>query len=140
MARVTGRFRFRLARFGLSLIAVMAVGSALTSCAASAGDLARASCKHVNASLALLTKADHTADPAAAAKLRSQAYVALLPAIPISAQAAYHDIQWEALSTTLSEANRVPESMLVPSLQAQCRSADNSVFNQAPPPPPSAAG
>lgn len=134
MARVTGRARLRLARFGVSLIAVVASGTALTACAASAGDLARASCRHVNASLALLTRADHTTDPAAAAKLRSEAYVALLPAIPISAQAAYHDIQWEALSTTLSEANRVPESMLVPSLQAQCQSADNSVFNQAPPP------
>ena len=88
----------------------------------------------MNASLVLLDKADHTTDPAAAAKLRNQAYLALLPALPIAAQAAYHDIQWEALSATLSEANRVPESELVPSLETQCHAADSSVFDQAPPP------
>ena len=134
---MTGRARIRLVRFVVVLVAVVASGGALTACAASAGDLARASCKHVNASLAILSKADRTADPTEAAKLRKEAYLALLPAVPISAQAAYHDIQWEALSTTLSEANRVPESVLVPSLHAQCQSADNSVFNQPPPPSPS---
>jgi hypothetical protein len=87
--------------------------------------------------LVLLDKADHTTDPAAAAKLRNQAYLALLPALPIAAQAAYHDIQWESLMTTLSEINRVPESVLAPSLRIQCQSADSSVFNQ--PPPPSTA-
>ena len=118
----------------------MASGGALTACAASAGDLAQASCKHVHASLALLAQADHAPDPTTAAKLRDRAYLALLPAIPIAAQAAYHDIQWEALSTTLSEANRVPEPVLVPSLQTQCQRADNSVFNQAPPPSSTAGG
>jgi len=57
-----------------------------------------------------------------------------LAAIPIAAQAAYHDIQWESLSATLSEANRVPESTLIPALQAQCHNADASVFDQLPPP------
>jgi len=130
---VTGPVRTRLARLAVGLLAVATSGGVLTACAASAGDLARASCKHVHASLALLAQADHTTDPAAAADLRNQAYLALLPAIPIAAQAAYHDIQWEALSATLSEANRVPESELVPSLRTQCQSADNSVFNQPPP-------
>ncbi len=111
----------------------MVAGGALTACAASAESLAISSCNHVNASLALLTEADHTTDSKAAAKLRNEAYLALLPALPIAAQAAYHDIQWEALVTTLSEINRVPESVLVPSLRAQCKSADNSVFNQPPP-------
>ena len=69
-----------------------------------------------------------------------EAYIQLLDAIPIAAQAAYHDIQWEALSATLSEANRVPEAELVPSLQTQCSAADNSVFNQPPPPSSSAGG
>ncbi len=58
--------------------------------------------------------------------------MALLPAIPIAAQAAYHDIQWEALSTTLSEANRVPESELEPSLRAQCQTADQLGVQPAP--------
>lgn len=126
--------RTRLARLVAGLIAAVASGGALTACAASASDLAQASCKHVHASLALLTEADHTTDPAAAAKLRNRAYLALLPAIPIAAQAAYHDIQWEPLSTTLSEANRVPVPVLVPALRAECQSADSSVFNQPPPP------
>jgi len=136
---VTGGFRTRLARLVMGVIAVGAAGGALTACAASAGDLAQASCRHVHASLALLTEADHAADPTTAAGLRDRAYLALLPAIPIAAQAAYHDIQWEALSTTLSEASRVPEPVLVPALQAECQTADNSVFNQ-PPPPSSPAG
>ena len=50
--------------------------------------------------------------------MRQKAYLQLLAAIPIAAQAAYHDITWEALSATLSEANRVPETELIPSLQA----------------------
>ena len=136
---MTGGFRTRLARLVMGVIAVGAAGGALTACAASAGDLAQASCRHVHASLALLTEADHAADPTTAAGLRDRAYLALLPAIPIAAQAAYHDIQWEALSTTLSEASRVPEPVLVPALQAECQTADNSVFNQ-PPPPSSPAG
>ncbi len=130
---MTPRPRSRLTRLCAGLAAVVVAGGALTACAASAESLAISSCKHVNASLALLTKADHTADPTAAAKLRNEAYLALLPALPIAAQAAYHDIQWEPLVTTLSEINRVPESVLVPSLHAQCQSADNSVFNQPPP-------
>ena len=131
---MTRGFRTRLARLIMGIIAIGASGGAFTACAASAGDLAQASCKHVHASLALLTEADHATDPTTAAKLRDRAYLALLPAIPIAAQAAYHDIQWEALSTTLSEAGRVPVPVLVPALQAECQSADNSVFNQTPPP------
>jgi len=131
---VTFRPRARLVRTAAVLVAVLVAGGTLTACAASAEDLAKASCKHVNASLVLLDKADHTTDPTASAKLRNQAYLALLPALPIAAQAAYHDIQWESLMTTLSEINRVPESVLAPSLRIQCQSADSSVFNQAPPP------
>ena len=133
---MTGTGGTRLARLIVGLLVVTASGSALSACGASAGDLARASCTHVNSSLGLLTRAGQATDPAVAAKLRNQAYLALLPAIPIAAQASYHDITWEALSTTLSEASRVPEADLAPSLRAQCLRADRSVFNQ--PPPPSA--
>jgi hypothetical protein len=94
---------------------------------------------HVNTSLGLLAKAEKTTHPDVAARLRNQAYLALLPAIPIAAQASYHDITWEPLSTTLSEVNRVPESELASSLQAQCQRAGSSVFNQ-PPPPSSPSG
>ncbi len=137
---MTRPVRNRLVRLVVGLAAVAASGSALTACAASAGDLARASCVHVNKSLGLLTKAGQATDPNVAAKLRNKAYLELLPAIPIAAQASYHDITWEPLSTTLSEANRVPESELAPSLRAQCQRADNSVFNQPPPPSSSSGG
>ena len=129
----------RPARLAAGVVAVLISGAALAACSASAGDLAKASCSHVNTSLALLAKAGRTTDSTAAQALRDKAYLQLLDAIPIAAQAAYHDIQWEALSATLSEANRVPEAELVPSLRSQCATADNSVFNQ-PPPPSSPAG
>ena len=132
--------RPRLARVVAGVVALLMAGGALSACGASAGDLARASCVHVNASLKLLGEADTTTDATRAAPLREKAYLQLLAAIPIAAQAAYHDITWEPLSATLSEANRVPESELVTSLKTQCQAADNSVFNQPAPPSNPAAG
>ncbi|MGA2837254.1 MAG: hypothetical protein ABSF84_11720 [Acidimicrobiales bacterium] len=126
----------RLARLAAGALALLASGSVVAACGASAGDLARASCAHVNTSLALLQKAKGTTDSQAATRLEAMAYIQLLQAIPIAAQAAYHDIQWESLATTLSEANRVPEATLIPALQAQCHNADSSVFGQVPPPAP----
>lgn len=126
--------RTRLARFAVGAIAVVVAGGALSACGTSAGDLARTSCVHVNRSIKLLDEANRTPAGTTATSLREQAYLQLLAAIPIAAQAAYHDITWEALSATLSEANRVPETELIPSLQLQCQAADNSVFNQPPPP------
>ena len=137
---MTGPGTHRLVRLAAGALALAACGAALSACGASAGDLARASCAHVNTSIALLDKAARTTDPTQAATYRDQAYIDLLEAIPIAAQAAYHDIQWQALSTTLSEANRVPEATLVPSLRQQCSTADNSVFGQQPPPPPTSGG
>ena len=130
----------RLTRALFVATTVVATGGAVSACAASAGDLAKAACRHVNSSLSLLAQSDRTTDPTAASTLSQRAYLALLPAIPIAAQAAYHDISWESLSTTLSEANRVPESELAPALRAQCQTADSSVFNQPPPPANPAGG
>jgi hypothetical protein len=131
---VTPPVRARLGRIATGAVAVVVAGSTLTACAASAGNLARSSCAHVNASIALYDRAQRTGDPTAAKALSAKAYLELLAAIPIAAQAAYHDIQWESLSATLSEANRVPESELLPSLRSQCQNADASVFGQQPPP------
>jgi hypothetical protein len=137
---VTAPVRARLGRIVAGAVAMLVAGSALTACAASSGDLARSSCAHVNASIDLYERAQHSNDPAAAKALTAKAYIELLTAIPIAAQAAYHDIQWESLSATLSEANRVPESELLPSLRAQCQNADASVFEQQPPPSSPSAG
>ena len=134
------RHRVRPARWAVPVVVLLASGVGLTACGASAGGLAKASCAHVNTSIALFKRAERADDPTAAAALREKAYIDLLAAIPIAAQAAYHDIQWESLSATLSEANRVPEATLIPSLQAQCQNADASVFDQQPPPTTSPAG
>jgi len=131
---MTPAVRARLGRLAAGASALVVAGASLSACGASAGDLARASCAHVNASIALTKKAAAATDPATAKALSDKAYLQLLAAIPIAAQASYHDIQWEALSTTLSEANRVPEAELIPSLQTQCSAADASVFDQQPPP------
>jgi hypothetical protein len=130
----------RRGRLAAGTTALVAAGAILSACAASAGDLAKASCAHVNTSIRLYDRAATTSDPAAAKLLRDKAYLELLAAIPIAAQAAYHDIQWESLSTTVSEANRVPESELLPSLRTQCSAADASVFGQLPPPSTSPSG
>ncbi len=135
---MTGPGRARRGRLAAGILAVVATGAVLSACAASAGDLARTSCDHVNTSIRLFDQAAGTTDPTTASTLRERAYIDLLQAIPIAAQAAYHDIQWESLSATLSEANRVPESELLPALRAQCADADASVFDQQP--PPSTAG
>ena len=137
---MTARRTSRLTRALFVATTVVAAGGAVSACAASAGDLAKAACGHVNSSLSLLAQADRTSDPTTANALSQRAYLELLPAIPIAAQAAYHDISWESLSTTLSEVNRVPESELAPALRAQCHAADSSVFNQPPPPANPAGG
>ena len=124
----------RLGRLVVGATALVASGAAVAACGASAGDLARASCVHVNTSINLYERSTKASEPAAATKLRDRAYIELLSAIPIAAQAAIHDIQWQTLSTTLSEANRVPEATLIPSLTTQCKNADASVFGQTPPP------
>ncbi len=104
--------RPRRVRIAACAATLVAAGTVLSACAASAGDLARASCAHVNASISLYERSATATDPVRAKALADKAYLELLAAIPIAAQAAYHDIQWESLSATLSEANRVPESEL----------------------------
>ncbi len=110
----------------------LAVG--LSACGNSGTALAKQACSHVNRSISLLAESGHQTDAGQTADLQQQAYNQLRDALPIAAQAAYQDGQWQALMTTISESNRVPESTLVSALQAQCQQADSSTFNQAPPP------
>lgn len=137
---MTGPLGTRLTRFVVGTAALLAAGTVATGCAASAGDLARTSCAHVTSSITLYDRATRATDQAEATRLKGLAYIELLSAIPIAAQAAYHDIQWQSLSTTLSEANRVPESTLIPALTTQCHNVGGSVFNQSPPQTSSSGG
>ncbi len=118
------------------------LGAGLSACSNSGLNLAGAACAHIDQSIGLLDRANHTTDPVRVADERKRAYLDLIAALPISAQAAYVNPQWQALMTTLSESNTVPEPTLVPALEADCSVVKNSVFGQpAPPsssiPPPS---
>jgi hypothetical protein len=135
----TGRAR-RLAAAAV----IAGLGIALDACGSSGTGLAQQACSHVNASIGLLTRSEHQTNPATGSILEQRAYLQLRAALPIAAQAAYHDGQWQSLMTTVAESSRVPESTLVDALQAQCRQADSSTFGQpAPPssiPPPTSPG
>ncbi len=133
-------------RLGTLVVAgaiVIGLGTLVGACGNNGTALAKQACTHVTRSISLLNQSERQTGQADAARLQERAYVQLLAALPIAAQAANSDGQWQALMTTLSESNRVPESTLVVALNAQCRLADSSTFNQPPPPssiPPPAVG
>jgi hypothetical protein len=111
------------------------LGTVLSACGGDDGTtLARQACSHINQSIALLDKAQLLPVGSDRGSLDQRAYDQLRLALPIAAEAAYHDGQWQALMTTVSESNRVPEATLEPALVAQCGQADQSNFNQPPPP------
>lgn len=113
---------------------VLGLGATLAACGNDGTALAKQACVHVDRSLDLLTQAAHQTDTTVATQLHEQAYLQLRQALPIAAQAAYRDGQWQSLMTTVSESNRVPETTLVPALRAQCGQADSATFGQSPPP------
>jgi len=130
-------------RSGLKHVVVAALiatglGASLSACGNSGTDLAKQACTHINRSIRLLEQSQHQSDHARAAQLAEQAYDQLRAALPIAAQAAFHDGQWQALMTTISESSRVPEGVLVSALQQQCAVADNP--GATPPPPGSTPG
>lgn len=124
----------RLRALAAGGIVALGLGGLLSACGDNGTSLAKQACSHVNLSIALLRESDRRADQTQAAHLKERAYVQLLAALPIAAEAAGHDGQWQALMTTISEGNRVPETTLVNALTAQCKVADSSTFNQPPPP------
>jgi hypothetical protein len=124
--------RFR--RLVAGTVVVIGLGATLSACSNNGAVLAKQACGHVNRSLNLLTEASHQSNATVANHLQQQAYIQLRQALPIAAQAAYRDGQWQSLMTTVSESNRVPETTLVQSLRAQCQQADSSNFGQSPPP------
>ncbi len=134
----------RIARPAAGLVAVAVLGIGLTACGNSGQTLARQACAHVDHSVSLLREADKSTNPTEAGALQQQAVAQLRAALPIAAEAAYDDGQWQALMTTLSESNRIPPNSLVPALTQQCAQAASSPFQQSPPtssiPPPAPFG
>jgi hypothetical protein len=132
---VTGGYRtVRVRRLAASATAVVALGSVLGGCGTSGTGLAQQACSHVDASLALFARSQHQTNPATVASIQQRAYLQLRAALPIAAQAAFHDGQWQSLMTTVGESSRVPESTLVDALRAQCRQVNSSTFGQPAPP------
>jgi hypothetical protein len=123
-----------LSRAAVGIIVTVGLGTALTACGNNAQSLAQQACSHINRSITLLQESDRPSDASRSAQLSQQAYTQLRLALPIAAEAAYRDGQWQALMTTVSESNRVPETTLVPALEAQCSATDSTPFNQAPTP------
>jgi hypothetical protein len=128
------RMARRLARPAVGIAAVVGLGVGLSACANSGQDLARQACVHVHRSISLLAQAQHAPGPAQANTLEADAETELRTALPIAAEAAYDDGQWQALMTTLSESNRIAPSTLIPALTQQCATTTSSPFNQPPPP------
>jgi hypothetical protein len=115
-------------------VIALGLGAALSACGNSGATLAKQACTHIDRSIDLLEESGHQSDHDQAAQDAAQAYSQLRAALPIAAQAAFQDGQWQALMTTVSESNRVPESTLVSALKAQCSEANSTVFGQLPPP------
>jgi hypothetical protein len=126
--------RRKLWRLAVGSITALGLGTALSACGNNGTALAKQACTHVNRSIALLKQSEQQRDVTESARFKQQAYIQLRDALPIAAQAAYSDGQWQSLMTTVSESNRVPETTLTTALTAQCKLADSSTFNQAPPP------
>ena len=127
----SGRSRYRLIGGGL---AAVAFGVVLSACGTSGTGLAQEACHHIDRSITLLARAGKASDATEAADLRQKAYVQLRDALPIAAEAAYADGQYQALMTTVAESSRVSETTLVPALQAQCQQTDSTPFGQSPAP------
>lgn len=127
-----GRRRWHATATGVVL--AIGLGTVLSACGNGGETLAREACGHITRSITLLHESDAHANPGRSAQLQQQAYQQLRKALPLTAEAAYDDDQWQALMTTVSESNRVPETTLIPALQAQCTDADQSPFNQPSPP------
>jgi hypothetical protein len=119
------------------LCVTIGLGAALSACGSGGTGLAKQACGHVNRSIALLKQSEQGSSATTAAGLKEQAYTQIQDALPIAAEAANQDGQWQALMTSLSEINRVPEKTLVTALTAECQTADSSTFGGEPAPPSS---
>jgi hypothetical protein len=131
VTRNLGGHRLRAAVAGVTIVVT---GTVLSACGNSGQALAQQACSHITRSISLLHQSSASSGSAHAAQLQQEAYLELRKALPLTAEAAYDNGQWQALMTTVSESNRVPESVLIPALTAQCTDAEssNSPFGQGP--------
>lgn len=130
-------------RLAVGIVVTIGLGAAVSACGNGGTSLAVQACSHVDRSITLLQESHRQSQPDRAAQLQEQAYIQLRQALPVAAEAAFHDGQWQALMTTIAESSRVPEGTLVTALSAQCQAADSPAFGQPSPgssiPPPAPA-
>ena len=102
-------------------MAAVTLSLALTSCGGSqAAALAHTACVEVAASIHEYASSTRATTPGVARRERALALEELRRALQPAALAGSAGGQWEALTATLSESSRVPESDLVTALSAQC--------------------
>jgi hypothetical protein len=110
------------------LLALVVASVALSSCGTGGAVTdARSSCVLVKRALALQAQSGESGLSASKrSSLQGQAMSDLLKATPSAAAATSIDGSWNALMTTINEAERVPLNNLVPSLTRLCKVADSS--------------
>lgn len=122
MAGMTAKAR--VAALSLALGAVTVGASACSS-----GDAlgrGRSACNWVDTSIATLHAIPANATAAQRQRQTLLAQTQLLRALPDAAAATSADGGYNALQTNIQEANRVPESYLVPALVAMCKVINSS--------------
>ena len=117
----------RLSRLGV-VAALVSAGLLLSACGTgSAVAEARTSCRFVHKALVLQSRSEAKGLSAAASNLLAgQAVSELLKGSSSAAAATSSDGSWNALQTTIEEAERVPLNDLVPSLTRLCKVANSS--------------
>jgi hypothetical protein len=75
----------------------------------------------VDRSIALYETITPTTPASDASAIAGKAQMELLDALSSAADATSGDGSFNALMTTIGEASRVPENLLIPSLKAQCK-------------------
>ncbi len=110
------------------LLALVVASVALSSCGTGGAVTdARSSCVNVKRALALQAQSETPGlSSATRNSLQGRAMSDLLKATPSAAAATSIDGSWNALMTTINEAERVPLNNLVPSLTRLCKVADSS--------------
>jgi hypothetical protein len=116
----------RLARRTWMCVGLLVGATLLAGCGFGAGvSEARQACGYVGHALKL-EKLAEGASGAKKIRLENNAMAVLIRATPFAARATTADGQWNALQTTIGEAQRVPISDLASSLRRICKVANSS--------------
>ncbi len=117
----------RLARRLTPVLALVLASVALSSCGTGGAVTdARSACVLVKRALVLQAQSNAAGlSTSARSSLQGKAMSELLKATPSAAAATSIDGSWNALMTTINEAERVPLNDLVPSLTRLCKVADS---------------